>query len=77
MSLNFSNCTVLMNNSVMDSGRFSKSPMSLTIVANERAEFHCQHTTADRILWNINGSSPREFPESAVIESSDVVFSPF
>ena len=49
---------------VVSDGRFIQSPVSLTIVANTMAVFQCQHSTADVIVWNINGSYLRDIPDA-------------
>ena len=57
---------------MVDSGRFSKTPVSQTVVANEVVVFRCQPTPAFIITWTINGSDLRSFPD-VVLQGSDNV----
>ena len=37
-------------------GRFTEIPTSINISVGETAEFRCRHSTADVVVWRVNGS---------------------
>ena len=42
-------------------GTFTEIPVSVNISVGETAEFRCRHSTADILIWRVNGSLISQF----------------
>ena len=52
---------------------FIEVPLSVNVTTDQVAVFHCEHSTADSIVWKINGANSNNLPYSGSVVNETAI----